>query len=269
MVQPTIRLSDEQVAAYHRDGFLALPALTTAGEVDRLRGIYDKLFASRTGREVGDQFDLAGSDEEGKEASLPQILGPSKYAPELNDTLLRANAAEVARRLGGAECVFRGDHAINKPARSGAATPWHQDEAYWPDDLVYEQAMSIWVPFQDVDERNGCMQFIKGSHHLEVLPHHSINNDPRVHGLELDAGAADVSNPAIRPIPAGGCTIHPSRTLHYTAPNHSDAPRRAYIMIFHTPARKLDTPRGFRWNQEKQTAREQRAKSAIQAKEKP
>lgn len=262
MPSPTVRLSPEQITAYHAQGYFSLPPITTPEELVKLRAIYDRLFEQRAGHAEGNHFDLAGIDEAGQAPVLPQILGPSKYAPELVTTLLRANCDAIAAQLCGPECLFRGDHAINKPPHSPAPTPWHQDEAYWSDDTLYAHALSIWVPFQDVNEANGCMQFIPGSHKLEVLPHHSINNDPRIHGLELDAGACDVSHPAICPIPAGGCTIHPSRTLHYTAPNRSAAPRRAYILIYHTEPVKLPAARNFYWNRAKHTAREERAQAA-------
>ena len=262
MPAPTVRLTPEQIAFFQREGYLSLPALTTREEIDVLRGIYDRLFERRAGREEGNQFDLAGTDEEGKEAALPQILAPRKYAPELNDTLLRANAAVIAAQLGGPECIFRGDHAINKPPRSGAATPWHQDEAYWGDASVYDAAFSIWVPFQEATVENGCMQFIPGSQRFEVFTHHSIGHDPRVHGLEIDPGQTDLSRAVACPLPAGGCTIHGTRVLHYTGPNLSAQPRRAYIMIFHTPEKKLATPRNFYWNHQKHTAREERARQA-------
>ncbi|HEY0866132.1 MAG TPA: phytanoyl-CoA dioxygenase family protein, partial [Fimbriimonas sp.] len=220
-VQPTLRLTDEQVAFYHREGYLAIGALTTPDEIERLREIYDDLFIRRVGRERGDQFDLAGTDEEGKEASLPQILGPSKYAPELIEGLLFANARAAARQLLGEEAEFGGDHAIFKPAHSGAPTPWHQDEAYWNPAVDYN-SLSIWVPLQEATLENGCMQFIPGSQNLEVQPHHSIGNDPRVHGLEIDE--VDDSSAVACPLPAGGATFHGSRTLHFTGANRSDVP---------------------------------------------
>ena len=82
-MHPPLDLTDDQVAFYRNNGYLALPSLMPANEVARVRAVYDRLFAERTGREIGDQFDLAGTDEEGKEARLPQILGPSRFAPEL------------------------------------------------------------------------------------------------------------------------------------------------------------------------------------------
>lgn len=264
--QPTVSLSDEQIAGFHRDGFLALPQISTPAEIEMMRAAYDDIFSRRAGRETGEQFDLAGTDEDGKEAALPQILGPEKFAPELWDTQARANALYVVRQLLGPDIEAQGSHAIFKPARHGAATPWHQDEAYWNPDLEF-RSMSVWLPLQDVNESNGCMQFIAGSHQRDVAKHQSINNDPRIHGLELAPDAAvDTNDATICPLAAGGATFHPSRTLHFTAPNHSDRPRRALIMMFGAPSKKRAEiglePRRFPWMEAKQTARAERAKAA-------
>src|SRR3954449_8568192 len=102
---PTVVLTQEQIDAYHRDGYLVLDALATPEEVAWLRAIYDRLMEQRAGREAGDQFDLAGTDAEGQPAALPQILGPSKYAPELKEGLYRVNALSLARQLLGDEAV--------------------------------------------------------------------------------------------------------------------------------------------------------------------
>jgi ectoine hydroxylase-related dioxygenase (phytanoyl-CoA dioxygenase family) len=104
------------------------------------------------------------------------------------------------------------------------------------------------MPLQEATLENGCMQFAPGSHSLGVQPHHHIGNDPQVHGLEIDQ--VDLSQVAACPLPAGGATIHGSRTLHYTGPNWSDQPRRAYILAFSAPPRPLAQPRDFYWQRE-------------------
>src|SRR2546425_7852141 len=119
-ITSTIVLTQAQIDFYHGEGYLALEAITKQEEVAWLREIYDRLFASRAGREEGNQFDLGGSDEEGKTAVLPQILTPSKYAPELMEGLFRVNALHVAKQLLGPDVTPMGEHAIFKPARFGA-----------------------------------------------------------------------------------------------------------------------------------------------------
>ena len=258
--EPTITLSADQIAFYHDNGFLAIDAITTQDEIERLRGVYDRLFAERAGRAEGNQFDLAGSDEEGKAAALPQILGPRKYAPELADTLYEANARAIAAQLLGPDIVFTGDHAIFKPAGMGAPTPWHQDEAYWDPNLNYH-SLSVWMPLQEATPENGCMVFLPGSHKLEITPHQSIGGDTRVHGLEM-LEAVDETQVVACPLPPGGATFHDSRTMHFTGANHSSVPRRAYIIGFGTATTPRAEARRFPWNEAKRTAREERAKAA-------
>jgi ectoine hydroxylase-related dioxygenase (phytanoyl-CoA dioxygenase family) len=262
VTQPTITLTGGQIDFYHREGYLVLPRITTAEEVEWLRGVYDRLFASRAGRADGNQLDLAGPDDDTTEAKLPQILGPARYAPELKEGLFRANALAVAKQLLGEACIAQGEHAILKPARVGPETPWHQDEAYWGDEKDYN-AISIWIPLQDATPENGCMWFIPGSHKGQIVPHHSIGHDVRVHGLEMDSPPPRERAVAC-PIPAGGCTIHHNRTMHYAGANTSDEPRRAYILAFGTPATDRATPGNFYWNKVKRPPREDRARAAEQ-----
>lgn len=265
-IQPTLRVTQEQVDAFSRDGYLAIPAITTQEEVARLRVIYDRLFETKAGRENGDQFDLGGTDEDGKAEALPQILNPVKYAPELAETLFRANAFAIASQLLGPGTQARGEHAILKPARFGKETPWHQDEAYWSPEVEYH-ALSVWMPLQEATLANGCMQFVPGSHQLEVLPHHCINHDPRIHGLEVDDPEQVVKNPVACPLPPGGATFHLNRTLHFAGPNRSEIPRRAYILGFGLPNKPAQTPRDYYWNRLKETPREERRKAAQKKKE--
>jgi ectoine hydroxylase-related dioxygenase (phytanoyl-CoA dioxygenase family) len=261
-MEPTLTLTQEQIDFFHREGYLSIPALTTPDEVNTLSAVYDRIFQDRAGRDQGDHLDLVThDDDEHAEPALPQILNPSKYAQELTASLLRANAAAIAKQLMGPETTFRGDHAIRKPARHGAATPWHQDEAYNAPELDYNE-MSIWVPLQEATLKNGCMQFVPRSHRWDIAPHHPIGHDPKVIGLEVDDPDALTAEAVACELPPGGATIHHCKTMHYTGPNLSDGPRRAYIMLFGAPPTKRNTPRDFYWLRQQQTAWQARAAAA-------
>ena len=261
MMEPTVVLTAEEIGFYRNNGFLVLRSITTEEEVARMRQAYDRIFSSRAGREVGDQYDLAGSDEEGAQAVLPQIMNPSKYAPELKVGLFRANGLAIARQLLGEQVQTISEHAIFKPAQYGAETPWHQDEAYRDPNLQYT-SFALWIPLQEATIENGCMWFVPGSHLQDVRPHHSIGYDMRVHGLEIDdPPTMDKAVPC--PIPAGGCTIHANRTLHYAGANRSDTPRRALIINYAVEPKPWNgAPRDFYWNRLKQPPRAARARAA-------
>jgi hypothetical protein len=123
-------ITDDQIEFYRTEGYLSIDALTTPEDVATLRESYDRIFSERAGRDEGNQFDLGGSDDDAKDAVLPQILGPARYAPEMNDSLLLKNANRLASQLLGEDVSCSFAHAIFKPAQTGATTPWHQDASY-------------------------------------------------------------------------------------------------------------------------------------------
>jgi ectoine hydroxylase-related dioxygenase (phytanoyl-CoA dioxygenase family) len=259
---PPITLTDEQVAFFHDRGYLAIPGLTGGDDVAALRRSYDRIFSERAGRELGDHFDLAGRDEEEGKESLPQILHPAKYAPEMNESELLRNATRVAKQLLGPAASCEIAHAIFKPAGFGAETPWHQDAAYWAPDMLYA-AVSIWVPLQEATEENGCMQFVPASHTLDVVRHRSINDDPRIHGLEVHPDERGRVREFVScPLPPGGATFHGPYMLHHTGPNRSQTPRRALILNAGLPPKRRETPLRFPWMEGKVTARAERAKAS-------
>lgn len=255
---PTADLTEAQVHFFQENGFLQLERITTNAEVEWLRGVYDRLFAARTGEAEGRYFDLGGPrGHTGKEV-LPQILAPERTAPELCDTLVYRNARRLAARL--LQCpeatVMGGGHMILKPAQYGHETPWHQDEAYWSPDVVLER-VSIWVPLDPATVESGCMQFIPGSHHTEIRTHRHIGNNPLIHGLVTDE--VDPAQAVACPIPAGGATCHHPRTLHYSGPNVTLHSRRAYVLVLGAPPKVRDVPARRPWLDEEQRALQARS----------
>lgn len=247
-LEPTHLLTAEQVAFYQEHGYLAVEAVMPAPEIEVVRGIYDRLFHEGRSQADRDYYDLNGARAEGKTVAIPQILQPAKYAPALLRTQLVANLKAMMKQLHGATTKMMGDHAINKPPHNAAATPWHQDEAYWDPAKEYS-SLSIWVPLQPATKDNGCMHFVPGSHRLEIVPHRPIGGNPLTPGLEVEPGTFDFGSAVGCELPAGGATFHHSRTLHYTPPNNSDDYRRAYIAMGSAYERVRPVPRRFPWRE--------------------
>lgn len=256
-----LQVSAERTSFFHREGYLTLDALTTPDELAWLREVYDRLFREQVGRKEGAHLDLAGTDEDGQQAALPQIMNPARFVPELEHTQYRKNALAVARQLFGPSARYRGEHMIYKPPHHGAATPWHQDQAYHHPGFVYRQ-VNVWMPLQEATVENGCMQYVPRSHAgFGVLPHHHIGHDPRIHGLEVDAPERCFERAVACPVPAGGAALHHSYLLHYAGPNRSPIPRRAYILTFALEPEPRAVPLELPWQQESKTARQQREKA--------
>ena len=256
--QPISGLAPAQIRQFERDGFIALPCIAPPDDVQVIRQIITRMHEKRTGFREGAQFNLVGADHDPGPV-ISQILSPHLYAKRLRRTLFFQNAFSIARQLLGPKTQFSFDHALIKPARTGAATPWHQDEAFRDPAYDYHE-LSFWMPLQPVDLENGCMEFIPRSHKTEILPHRSPGNDVSLHALEC-AGEIDFRAAIRVPLAAGGCTIHTPRTLHGTGPNRSGAPRLAYVLGFNTPRQHRVVSREFPWRSEKQELRAAREQS--------
>jgi hypothetical protein len=228
---PPPRLSLDEIARFYRDGFLSLDRLTTPDDLERVRELLDGLFDRFDELPKNLAFDLGDVKLHSGTQRTPQINNATQFEPRLLETLTFRNALAVARQLLGESVNFSFDHTIYKPAGSAKEVPWHQDLAYGRNPNAICFNANFWVPLQEATVENGCMQFIPHSHWGNLLPHQPIGGDPRVHTLEvkdpIDARAAVAC-----PLPAGGATIQHGKTLHYTGPNRTDKPRRAWILNF-------------------------------------
>jgi ectoine hydroxylase-related dioxygenase (phytanoyl-CoA dioxygenase family) len=249
-------LTEEQRAHWEKYGYLSFEQITSPSDLQNIRTLIQGLFETKAGFKEGAQFNLVGKEGDPDAPAIAQIIGPRHFASSLRRTPFFRNATELAKQILGDEAGFLGDHTLCKPAKIGPATPWHQDEAFRNPEFDYNE-ISIWMPLQAVNEVNGCMEFMPGSNHSDILPHRSFANDDTNHGLECFEGF-DPDLSRVCPLPAGGCTVHSGRTLHAAGPNLSDAPRYAYVLIFGYPPVAAKKRREFPWLEGRKTGRGQR-----------
>lgn len=260
---PVDRLGPAHLAFFEREGYLAIDRITSEADVALIRSELQRLFETKAGFDEGALFDFAGADNDDESANFdpkaPQMLGPERFAPKLRQSLFYKNARAIARQILGPEVSLKQSHSIMKPARSGAATPWHQDEAFGDPALDYHE-ISFWLALQPTDRRNSCMRFIPGSHKWPIVPHISPNGDTRVHALDCSASVNE-DDAVDGVLPAGGCTLHTTKTVHGAGPNPSDEARWAYILVFGTDPTPHQGQRAYPWRAEKDTGRLKRRKA--------
>ncbi len=247
-------LSADQVDSYIRQGFLTLAQCCEATELRQIGTILRALFQRRAGRDEGNQFDMLSLDADDQDAMQPQIINPGVYAPALLKTAYFRRIQAIARQLLGPDAQFSFDHSILKPANRAVATPWHQDEAHHQDALFHREQISFWLPLQDVSEDNGCMRYLPGSQLGPLLPHRSLDDDPRIHAIECPPQYFDESAASAQPLAAGGCILHHGRTLHSALPNRTAVDRLVYVLAFQsTPVLRRDAI-SFDWLAGKRSA---------------
>ena len=214
-------ITQEQVDAYRRDGYLIIDDILTPADVERLI------------REVNIDDPNAGSafGDSGKRRARLSFWGDTTSTIwGVASTL--PNVINNVRILQNEEVGFFHGKVTLKEARTGGAWEWHQDYGYWYDQgFVFPRMMSVSVSLDENTLENGCMQLYKGSHKLGRIQHVHIENqtgaDPK-RLAEIERHFEKI--PAVMKPGAG--LFFDCNTLHASSANNSDRHRRNFIMCY-------------------------------------
>jgi len=229
-------LDDAAIAAYHRDGFVAIDNVFTPDEVAAgLAGI-TKLVADGDPKIIS--FEDAVADRhitgEEREKFVRKCMGFVEHEPRLKALAYHEKFLAIVKKLVGSDVELLQDMALLKPPMVGREKPWHQDSAYFP----YGPAsllIGTWTALDAATLENGCMHMIPGSH-LEGGKAHYHDRDCQLPDEEVDV-ARDVAVP-LKP---GGALFFSSLIHHGTPPNASPDRRRAVQYHYRSVnAKKLD-----------------------------
>jgi len=239
-----IAISTSDVGQFKRDGFVHLHQVCEHEEILQIRKVLEDLYARKLGVKEGARFDVLRPSETDA-MTLGQLTNPSNFAPALRKSAFVRKAHEVAKEIIGPKAFCSADFVLMKPALEGAATPWHQDQAYGKLDYDFEE-LTFWLPLQDVDNNSGCMQFVPGTHIGPIKPHRSPNNNVTAHSLECCYIPSPEEIVTV-PMRSGDCSIHRGRVLHGSPSNRSSVARYAYILVFRNPTAPPATASPFPW----------------------
>jgi phytanoyl-CoA hydroxylase len=216
-------LTRQQISFYRENGFVQLPYVLTADELEQVRHDLDEVATialdARHHTSSGDY-----------EKVFVQKVNLWTVHEGLRRYVFNEKLAEIARQLAGARQVrLWHDHALIKMPGDSKPSPWHQDLPYWP--MAEPGALSCWMALDDVDERNGCMQFIPESHKWGKFEPIRLVDAQDLFALVSEPDKKDFT-PAVMRMRAGSCTFHHGLTFHYASANSTDQPRRAIITIY-------------------------------------
>ena len=215
-------ISDQDVQRYRRDGYLVIPDVLSAREIDDLRrATDDQVERSRQACAHTDVFDL----EPGHSASQPRlrrIKSPHLQDPAYARMVRHPGIVSVLCRLWGPNVRFDQSKLNLKAAGFGSPVEWHQDWAFYPhtnDDLA-----AVGIMIDDFTPDNGSMLVIPGSHTGPIYDHNT--NGVFVGGIDPSTSGIDFSRAVMCTGRAGSITVHHARLLHGSSANISGQPRR-------------------------------------------
>ncbi len=222
-----MKLGDEQIRRFERDGFLLLPNLFSPREVELMRSALVPVFAETDPANIREK--LSGEVR----TAMGLHLRSAVYAKLVRHPRLLDPAFQL---LG--DRLYAQQVKVNvKAAFEGEAWQWHYDFAthHHEDGVVQPVALNFHVFLDDVREFNGPLYFIPGSHRqgpqaatldtvstsypLWVVDRASVTRLVDAHGIVSATG------------PAGTALIFGDCLVHASPPNLSPWGRRIFSLI--------------------------------------
>ncbi len=159
----TDALGETELGRYHQDGYVLIKGMLDPEEVGLL---------GRAAREdrVLDQHSYGRADGEGGTVRLSLWNHPTDT---IYGMIARSESlVGCAEKLLGGEVYHYHSKMIMKDAKIGGAWTWHQDYGYWyQNGVLFPLLTSAFIAVDRATKENGCLQVIRGSHHLGRIEH--------------------------------------------------------------------------------------------------
>jgi ectoine hydroxylase len=156
-----MKLMPEQIQRFEREGYLFFPSLFSREEIAVLNAEVPRLYAQQRPENVREK----GSD------AVRTNFAAHMYSYPFAKLARHPRMVKPVMQIYGDELYMHQFKINGKMAFEGDVWQWHQDYGTWKnDDLMPEpQAMNVAIFLDAVNEFNGPLMFIPGSHQLGVI----------------------------------------------------------------------------------------------------
>jgi hypothetical protein len=215
--------------SYMEDGLFLCPNFFDSATTSSLSLLVDALMlGERTLPGMFFQLDPNSKEYSNIDFSNISWSGPSlnyrkikdlEYLPEFLIAIQNSPAKEIAEKLIGPLVSSMRTMVVNKPSKSQTPLPWHQDISNdWP--MSGKPELTIWIALDQVDEENGCVEWVKSSHKYGVIDNgHLTTIESQSKYIHQDKILKGILNP-------GSAVVFNNGILHRSGPNLSGRRRR-------------------------------------------
>ena len=156
-----MHLTPAQIETFERDGYLFFPSMFSEREIAVLTEEVPRIYAEKRPENIREK----GSD------AVRTNFAAHMYSAPFARLARHPRMIEPVRDVFGEDLYMHQFKINGKMAFDGDVWQWHQDFGTWKndDDMPAPRAMNIAIFLDDVNEFNGPLMFIPGSHRLGVL----------------------------------------------------------------------------------------------------
>jgi len=219
-------LDDEQIATYHRDGFLVLPGFLPKDDtreiLKAIKALVDKAEAPIESEEV--YHDI----EENEVITLRRLRQVYDRDPLVASWMTSNEMFPILKQLLGENPVLTLAHhnsIMTKMPSEISYTCWHQDRRYW--DFENDNLLSVWLALEEERLENGLLEFIPGSH-LETLTKDQFDHKVCFRD-DLEQNQPLISKRVHVDLNPGDVVLFHCKTLHSADANRTKIPKISLV----------------------------------------
>ena len=222
---PNPILSPSQISAFHRDGYVLVPALFDREETDILRQTAKTDAAMKK-----HAYDLKDGEGGATKLVLWNKAGEDVYGTVARTPrLVRA----MEQLLGDEVYHYHSKMSIKEPF-TGGAWSWHQDYGYWyMNGCLFPDMASAFIAVDPNTRENGCLQVLKGSHLMGRVEHGKFGDQTGADPERVQHAMKIMELVYVEMSPGDVLFFH-SNTLHRSDQNKSPNPRWSMICCYNT-----------------------------------
>ncbi len=222
-------LSSQQRQRYEEDGYLIIPNLLNDRDLAPVRRAImrhvdqeaKRLSSEGEIKDLHERLPFTRRLKEVYRSLNKRTIGWNQevFSEEIYDFGVHRAILDVSEVLVGPEIQFNGDYWVRTklPGETVTTFPWHQDSGYYGDPTEFH-ILSLWIPLMDVDEHNGCMQVLPGSHRWGLRPVDSDDEGHHIPTEDIESRGEIVT----LPMKAGDIFACHNLTFHRSLMNQSD-----------------------------------------------
>lgn len=232
-------LDPEQIAHYRTHGYVVVPSVLDESEIERFRGrareiaLGDLPDDARNRRVIDIEYaKRLRPMPDDPEHAIWKIMNPDRFDPVFREALRIPKVLDAVESLLGPDLLaFLLMFIYKPPGLEQSVHPFHQDAVYFPF-TPQDLCCGVWIPLDRVNEANGTLSIVPGSHTAEIRPHQvleginfgalaaqGVEDDERFHAeaiaLELEPG---------------DCLLFNTRLFHRSGGNRTQGHRRVITL---------------------------------------
>ena len=221
--------TDSHVTQFQEDGYFLAHQLLDPEET-ALLGKIARSDHARTQKAAGRRDGQGG---------VVKLLVENELQHDIYGAIVRSRRiVEPMERLLGGEVYHYHHKMILKEPRVGGAWEWHQDYGYWyHNGCLYPLLASCMIAVDRATRANGCLQVLRGSHHLGRIEHGKVGDQTGADTEHVEAAQQRLETVYCELEPGDAIFFH-CNLLHRSDQNHSPDPRWAFICCYN--ARRND-----------------------------